>query len=102
VQRYTKRDAEAAFTRLREAAGKRYAYDFPIHDRQREGAWALDYNSAYGGYEIVEIVADSPPRDGDDRPQAYTAHSVVSGRRRTAREFVEWCNAAIIGMSLKP
>lgn len=100
--RYTKRDAEGAFNRLREALEKPLASDFGIHDPQREGAWLLDHNSVYGGYVIAEIVADSPPRPGEDRPQAYTAENRPFGHeRRTAREFVDFVSAVMRGMALK-
>lgn len=96
MTRVTRKDAERAYNRLREALGKDDAYSIRIHDPAREGAWLLDYNPAYGGYVIAEIVADSPPREGEDRPQGYTAESRPFGHeRKSAREFVDAVNFAL-------
>lgn len=95
-ERVTFKDAERAFLRLCEAKGKTLAREYPIHDPAREGTWELDYNPTYGGIVIQEIVADSPPRDGDDRPQAYTAVTCPMGyERRTPREFVAMVEFAL-------
>jgi hypothetical protein len=99
-ERYTKRDAVKAFERLAEATGATIADpSWKISDKRRLGAWTLDYNGVYGGYVVNAYVADSPPREGDDRPQAYTAITCPLGyERRTAREFCEHVNSVTRAM----
>jgi hypothetical protein len=95
--RYTRRDVEELTLRLALATGNRIAdADWKITDRRREGAWFIDHNSVYGGYVIAAYVASSPPREGDDRPQSYTAQTHPLGdARRSAREFCEAAHFAL-------
>lgn len=88
MTRYTRKDAERALGRMAERKGWTLADDsWSIHDPRREGSVFL-YNP-HGSYVVVaEYVADSPPRDGDDRPQAYTAIR-THGVNKTVREFCE-------------
>ncbi len=96
AERYTRKDAGRAFERLREAKGARLASDYGIYDPEREGAWALDHNATYGGYVVVEIIASSPPRKGEDRQQSYTAeHHPLGNARLPAREFCYAVNFAL-------
>jgi hypothetical protein len=95
-ERYTKRDARNAFEHLAETMGVRVADPaWPISDPRREGAWILDHNGVYGGYVIAAYVPDSPPRPGDDRPQAYTAQThPLTDYRQSARDFSQMCHFA--------
>ena len=87
-QRYTRKDAEGAFHRLREAVGRRDAFNLRIDDPRREGAWQLA--SGYGGYRVEQIVASSPPRPHEDRPQNYSAiNCPLDHGYQSAREFCE-------------
>lgn len=91
--RVTRAHAEAAFVRLAERYGATVAEQaWAIDDPRREGAWFLDHNGAYGGYEVRAYCASSPPARGqlgEYQPQCYTAEDVVfSGGRRSARDFV--------------
>lgn len=71
--RYTRKDAEAAFTRLISAIGGRVTTE---HDDV--GAYRLDWNGSYGGGNI-ELILDK-----------HGAVSQPFGRmRRNAREFCE-------------
>lgn len=92
-ERYTRKDAEAACERLAHAVGRKMLHeldDTGISNPAREGTWVLDYNPTYGGCAIREIVASSPPRESDDRPQSYTAESEPFGsQRRSPREFCD-------------
>jgi hypothetical protein len=94
TDRYTRRDAEAAFERLAAAVGAKIADpSWKLTDRRRLGAWILDHNSVYGGYVIEAYVSDSPPRD--ERKQAYTAVTRPMGdTRRNARDFADACHFA--------
>lgn len=85
MDRYTTKNAEAAFERLAGKLGKSTAKSGgPIWTRQgdrnvaRVGAWALDHNSIYGGFVIVEIVNEG---GGESHP--------LGERRRPAREFCD-------------
>lgn len=80
MARTSQKQAEAAFHRLRETLGKRDAEAIGFHDPAREGAWLFDYAPQYGGASIRAITADSPPRPGEDRPQAYAAETIVTER----------------------
>lgn len=101
--RYTTKHAESAFAALADAIGATVAdSSWGISDPRRDGAWFLDHNATYGGYVIRAYVPSSPPRDGDDRPQSYTAEtSPLDDRRRSAREFCEtaWFAVRAIGAS---
>ena len=72
-ERYTKKDAEAAFLRLLKATGNREAKSY-----NDVGGWQLDYNGVYGGFVIHEISNE---------------HGAVSepfsSERRNAREFCD-------------
>jgi hypothetical protein len=85
-ERYTRKDAEACFHRLRRVLGKADLAEFPeITDQRRDGAWSLDYGT--GGYVVASTIASSPI---EGHEQTYTAESRPLGdRRRSAREFCE-------------
>lgn len=51
MDRYTRKDAEAAFDRLCAMLGKRRASSY-----DDKGAWQLDYNPVYGGYVVHELL----------------------------------------------
>lgn len=72
-ERYTKKDAEAAFLRLVEATGNRVAESY-----NDVGGWQLDHNSVYGGYVVHEI---SNEHGAVSEPYSST--------RRNAREFCD-------------
>lgn len=73
--RYTRKDAEAAFVHLCRAVGKGTATSY-----NDVGAWTLDYNATYGGAVVAEIVNDG---GGQSHP--------LGDRRMSPREF---CAAA--------
>jgi hypothetical protein len=102
-ERYTRRDAVAAFEHLAESVGATIADpSWPITDPRREGAWLLDHNGVYGGYVIAAYVKSSPPRAGEDREQAYTAQThPLTDYRMPAREFSRMCHfaARAVGLS---
>jgi hypothetical protein len=79
-----RKDAERAFVRLAEAAGKRVA-----ESNRDVGAWYLDYVADYGGFSVREFM----DKGGESEP--------FGARRRNAREFVEFANAVIIGVGLR-
>jgi len=97
--RYTRKDAEAAFARLAAALGKTWSdrngqlwkgdYWEPVADgtlwtRQgsenhaRVGAWTLDHNAIYGGYVIEEMY-----NEGGGVSQPF------GSMRRSARDFCD-------------
>src|SRR5439155_4522318 len=104
--RYTRKDAEAAFARLASALGKTWSdqhgklwkgnYWEPVEDgtlwtqsedaglpgnmrnRARVGAWALDYNPIYGGFVIEEMY-----NEGGGVSQPF------GSMRRGARDFCD-------------
>lgn len=100
MERYTKRDAYMAFTRLASTLGKTWsddsgnlfegsAYEPKALGRKLwervgpenvayVGAWTLDHNSIYGGYVIEEIY-----NTGGGVSQPF------GSMRRTAREFCD-------------
>lgn len=85
TDRYTTKNAEAAFERLAAALGKSTAKTggpiwARIGDRNvaRVGAWLLDHNSIYGGFVVAEIVNEG---GGESHP--------LGERRMSAREFCE-------------
>lgn len=100
--RYTRRDAQNAFQALAQATGAIIPDPtWPISDPRREGAWKLDYNSVYGGFRIVAYCKDSPPREGDTRPQSYTSETDIFGAERLpAREFSQRCRFAVRAIAL--
>jgi len=71
--RYTKRDAQAAFERLMQATGKH-----PAASYKDVGGWVLDHNSIYGGYVVHEMFNENG-----------AVSEPFGGRRRTAREFCD-------------
>lgn len=73
ADRYTRRDAQAAFARLLLACGKREAASY-----KDVGGWTLDHNSVYGGYVVEQVVSE---RGGITQP--------FGGQRRAAREFCD-------------
>lgn len=70
--RYTRHDADVAFTRLCMLLNKTPGKWNEV------GAWQLDYNATYGGYVVNEI---STPGGGVRTP--------LGDRRMVAREFCE-------------
>lgn len=85
MERYTRKNAEAAFERLALKLGKSTARTGgPIWRRvgdrnvARVGAWALDHNSIYGGFVVIEIVNEG---GGERHP--------MGDRRMPARQFCE-------------
>jgi hypothetical protein len=99
ADRYTRKDAEAAFARLASALGKTWsdregklwkgAYYEPTaagqlwtregnQNRAHVGAWTLDHNSIYGGYVIHEMYNEG---GGVSEP--------FGGMRRNARDFCD-------------
>jgi hypothetical protein len=79
MDRYTRKDAEAAFDRLCAATGHRRATAY-----NDVGGWSLDYAACYGGF-----VIESPCNDGGGITQPF------GSRRRTAREFCDVVRFAI-------
>ena len=102
TDRYTRKDAEAAFNRLRLVLDKpngHYREAPTTHEENPFGApkyvtipggWALDHNSWYGGYVIQEI----DPNGGTGIFEPF------GSRRRTAREFCDAVNFALSAISL--
>jgi hypothetical protein len=98
--RYTRKDAYKAFTRLAAALGKTWSDDYGNlfkgdyyepdlleeklwtrtgnENRAYVGAWTLDHNSVYGGFVIEEIH-----NDGGGVSQPF------GSMRRNAREFCD-------------
>jgi hypothetical protein len=97
--RYTRKDAEAAFARLASTLGKTWSdqhgklwkgnYWEPVADgtlwtlegnenSARVGAWGLDYNPTYGGFVIEEIF-----NEGGGVSQPF------GSMRRSARDFCD-------------
>ena len=79
MDRCTRKDAEAQFSRLITVMGGRVAKDY-----KDVGAYRLDWNSTYGGGNIERIVSDT---GGVSQPFGHT--------RKGAREFCEMCRFAI-------
>lgn len=99
--RITDKQAERAMRLLAEACGAKLLDDVMARSKRglaepkREGAWLLDHNSAYGGYVIAAITASSPPREGEDPTQFYTAETHPLWEERcSGQEFVDRCHAA--------
>jgi hypothetical protein len=86
MERYTRKNAEAAFERLAQKLGKPTAKSTGkatwrrVGDRNvaTVGQWALDHNSIYGGFVVVEIVNEG---GGEAHP--------LGDRRMPAREFCQ-------------
>jgi hypothetical protein len=72
MDRYTRKDAEAAFERLCNLTGHHAG---PWNE---VGAWQLDANPTYGGYMVVEI---SNEHGGQSTP--------FGPMRRSARDFCD-------------
>ena len=105
-ERYTRKDAYKAFTRLASALGKTWSDDYGnlysghyyepdlraeklwtregTSNRAHIGAWMLDYNPIYGGFVIEEMFNEG---GGVSRP--------MGDLRRNAREF---CDAVRFAM----
>lgn len=79
AKKYTKADAESAFTALALACGKRVATSY-----NDVGAWRLHYEATGGGYNIEEIIGT----------HGSVCHP-LGRRRRDAREFYGLCWFAI-------
>ena len=109
--RYTKKDAYAAFTRLASSLGKVWSDDHgklwkgdywePTEEgrlwvsegntnRARVGAWTLDHNSIYGGYVIEEMHNVG---GGVSQPFGSTRHN--------AREFCAMVRFALDAQGVK-
>ena len=78
-ERYTRKDAERAFELLCKVTEHRQARAW-----NDVGGWQLDYNSAYGGYVVHEVVTAS---GGVSEP--------LGSMRRTARDFCQSVNFAV-------
>lgn len=85
ADRYTKRDAVAAFERLMKATGNR-----PAQSYKDVGGWVLDHNGIYGGYVVEQIYNEN---GAITQPFGY--------RRRTAREFCDVVNFACQAIELR-
>jgi hypothetical protein len=85
AERYTRRDAEAAFARLLLACRKREATSC-----KDVGGWTLDHNGIYGGYVVQEIHNEN---GAITQPFGY--------QRRTAREFCDAVNFATHAVSIR-
>ena len=85
MERYTRKDAEAAFNRLVEAIGGRIA------ERYNDvGAYRLDWNRVYGGGNIEQIINDG---GGVRQPFGHL--------RRNAKEFCGAVNLALHALRLQ-
>lgn len=76
--RYSRKDAERAFERLCALLDKEASVYGRDGARWAIGAWRLDFDGAYGGYQVQEIV---------NSQGAVTCP--LGDMRRTAREFCE-------------
>lgn len=76
--RYTRRDAIAAFNRLMQATGHR-----PATGYKDVGGWVLDYNGIYGGYVIHEMLNENG-----------AVSEPFGTMRRSARDFCSTVNFA--------
>jgi hypothetical protein len=85
ADRYTKRDAQAAFARLLLACSRREAASY-----QDVGSWTLDHNGIYGGYLVNEIFNE---QGAITCPFGY--------QRRTAREFCDAVNFATRAIDIR-
>lgn len=99
ADRYTRKDAEAAFERLCKALDKPMGHYAPCAVgesnlgpthmfRVNPGAWALDHNGYYGGYVIDEVLESTGVR----QPFGSSRHS--------AREFCDMVRFAIDAIDL--
>jgi hypothetical protein len=79
VDKYTRKDAEAAFDRLIKAIGGRIATSY-----NDVGAYRLDWNGVYGGGNIEQITSES---GGVRQP--------FGAQRRNAREFCDSVRFAV-------
>lgn len=79
MDRYTRKDAERAYIRLRDALGKKENVWTREGNENRPvvGGWNLDWNPTYGGGVVEEICNEN---GGVNMPLGY--------QRRNAREFV--------------
>lgn len=75
MDRVTQNDVRVQFERLCKLYGKRIATSY-----KDVGAWSLDHNGVYGGYTVIEYV----PSGGETHPFGGW------GKRRNARDFVQW------------
>lgn len=82
AERYTRKDATAAFNRLIETIGGRIATDY-----NDVGAYRLDWNATYGG-GIIERISN--PQGGVSQPFGHM--------RMNAREFYFAVHLAINAM----
>lgn len=81
-ERYTRKDAEAAFRRLCKVTGHQESLTYSDH---RAGDWVLDYTGCYGGFVIEEYL---------DTDTGRITHPLGS-ERRTTREFCDAVRFAI-------
>lgn len=81
--RYTKKDAIAAFNRLVAVIGGHVA-----KNSRDDGGYMLDHNGVYGGCK-VEQVGCFPHRPNPDGSPACGVSDVFGAARKTAREFCD-------------
>ena len=91
--RYTRKDAENATSRLAKALGKEaegcWTRDKSGNLKSKVGCWTTDYNSIYGGAVINEMMNES---GGVSEPFGST--------RRAPREFVDSVRMAITAIDI--
>ena len=83
MAKFTKRSVETVFYKLCGMMGK-----VPTLEETMDATgdyWLLDYNPAYGGYTITSQAGSSNP---------------FGTQRRSATEFVLWCNAMFDGIAM--
>lgn len=84
ADRYTRRDAQAAFERLMAACGAR-----PAASYDDVGGWTLDYAACYGGYVVQAIFNE---RGAIAQPFGWS--------RRSARDFCRAVGFAVAAVEL--
>ncbi len=86
--RYTKRDVEICFDRLCKALGKsRATRDSYVQGKGYPvGLWAIDHNSVYGGYVVIEYCAGWPTKDAR---YGSAERNPLGAMRRNARAFCQ-------------
>lgn len=88
MERYSRNDVYVQVKRLGEALGHdMYASSLPYSEQV--GSWQLDYNSAYGGYVIYEVMNAG---GGVTEP--------LGGRRRKAGEMMDALRFALYALEL--
>lgn len=102
MDRYSRKDAEAAFERLATALHKPIGHYRPLESGETSnynpsadfstipGGWALDY-SAYGGYVVHQI----------DQRGGTGVYEPFGSRRRSTREFCDAVRFALDALDLE-